>query len=330
MTSSPDHYSYGPYHDGPDPLAPPLDLSEALEEIGREVMEGSSPRNALEELLRRGLRRTAGLDEMTTRLWQRRSEIQRTHRLDGTLREVRELLDKALDAERRALFPDPSDDARFAEAQLDALPPGTAAAVSELAEYDWRSPEGREAYQQIQDLLGRELLDSRFAGMKQALENTTPQDVERVREMMSDLNDLLGKHAQGQDTEQDFRRLHGASTGSSSRRTRSNVEELIDALASRAAAAQRMMNSMTDGAARRTGRADQPGVRRSRGWPQELSALDAQPAVAATGRGLDGSGRRLRGKDPLGMGEGAQAMQDLAELDATGRTTRPVLSGRAP
>ena len=312
MTSSPDHYSYGPYHDGPDPLAPPLDLSEALDEIGREVMEGSSPRTALEELLRRGLRRTSGLDELSTRLWQRRSEIQRTHRLDGTLRQVRELLDKAVAAERTALFPDPSDDARFAEAQLDALPPGTAAAVSELAEYDWRSAEGREAYQQIQDLLGKELLDSRFAGMKQALENTTPEDVARVREMMSDLNNLLGKHAQGEDTEQDFRdfmRKHGEFFPENPQ----NVEELIDALASRAAAAQRMMNSMSDAQ-----RAELEGlIGQAFGDPrlaQEVSALDANLRALRPGEDWT-SGRRFRGKNPLGMGEGAQAMQDLAELD---------------
>ncbi|HEY4024666.1 MAG TPA: VWA domain-containing protein [Pseudonocardiaceae bacterium] len=312
MTSSPDQYSYGPYHDGPDPLAPPLDLSEALNEIGREVMEGSSPRSALEELLRRGLRRTSGLDELTTRLWQRRSKIQRTHRLDGTLQQVRELLDKALDAERKALFPDPSDDARFAEAQLDALPPGTAAAVADLADYDWRSQEAREAYQEIKDLLGKELLDSRFAGMKQALQDTRPEDVEQVRQMMADLNDLLGKHAQGEDTEQDFQDFmakHGQFFPENPR----NVEELIDALASRAAAAQRMMNSMTEAQ-----RAELEGlIGQAFGDPrlaQEVSALDANLRALRPGEDWT-SGRRFRGQDPLGLGEGAQAMQDLAELD---------------
>ena len=60
--------------------------------------------------------------------------------------------------------------------QLDNLPPSTAAAVSELADYDWQSREAREDYEQIKDLLGRELLDQRFAGMKQALENATDED----------------------------------------------------------------------------------------------------------------------------------------------------------
>ncbi|WP_063051138.1 vWA domain-containing protein [Nocardia arthritidis] len=311
--TTPDRYSYGPYHEGPDPLAPPLDLREALDRVGRDVMEGSSPRNALQELLRRGTRTMPGLEELTRRLWQRRAEIARSHRLDGTLQRVRELLEEALEAERGALFPDPADDARFAEAQLDALPSSTAAAVTELAEYPWRSETGRDNYQKIRDLLGRELLESRFQGMKQALQNTTPQDVERVRRMMSDLNDLLAAHARGEDTEQRFAEFmaeHGEFFPENPRDT----EELIDALAARAAAAQRMMNSMSEQQraelSELIGQAfGDPGI------AQQVSALDAHLRALRPGEDWN-SGRRFRGDDPLGLGEGAQALQDLAELDA--------------
>ena len=47
---------YGPYVDGPDPLAPPVDLRAALDQIGKDVMEGSSPQQALRELMRRACR----------------------------------------------------------------------------------------------------------------------------------------------------------------------------------------------------------------------------------------------------------------------------------
>lgn len=56
------------------------------------------------------------------------------------------------------------------------------------------------------------MLDQRFAGMKQALENATDEDRRRVTEMLDDLNDLLDKHARGEDTQQDFddfMRKHG-------------------------------------------------------------------------------------------------------------------------
>ncbi|MGA6209108.1 vWA domain-containing protein [Nocardia testacea] len=311
MTAA-DRYSYGPYHEGPDPLAPPLDLREALSEIGREVMEGSSPRSALEELLRRGTSGMPGLEELTRRLWERRSEISRSHRLDGTLQQVRELLDRALEAERRALFPDPSDDARFAEMQLDALPSSTAKAVNELSEYSWRSETGRENYQKIRDLLGEELLESRFQGMKQALQEATPQDVERVRQMMSDLNELLADHARGEDTAgrfAEFMDRHGEFFPENPRDT----EELIDALAARAAAAQRMMNSMS--AQQRAELNELIG--QAFGDPriaQQIAALDANLRALRPGQDWE-SARRFRGQDPLGMGEAVEAMQDLGELD---------------
>ena len=238
-------FTYGQYYDGPDPLAPPVDLRDALDAIGQDVMDGRSPRSALEELLRRGTRETTGLDELTRRLWEKRSQIQRRHNLDGTLQQVRQLLDEAVSAEKTALFPDPDDDARFREAQLDALPSGTAAAVRELSEYDWRSDEAREKYQQIRNLLGQELMESRFQGMKQALRNMGPEDTERIRAMMADLNDLLLAHLRGDDTTQqfqDFMRKHGEFFPENPR----NTEELVDALAARAAAAQRMMNSMSE------------------------------------------------------------------------------------
>lgn len=311
MTAA-DRYSYGPYHEGPDPLAPPLDLREALSEIGREVMEGSSPRSALEELMRRGTSGMPGLEELTRRLWEKRAEISRSHRLDGTLQQVRELLDRALEAERRALFPDPSDDARFAEMQLDALPSSTAKAVSELSEYSWRSETGRENYRKIRDLLGEELLESRFQGMKQALQDATPQDVERVRQMMSDLNDLLAAHARGEDTTERFAEFmdeHGEFFPENPRDT----EELIDALAARAAAAQRMMNSMS--AQQRAELNELIG--QAFGDPriaQQIADLDANLRALRPGQDWE-SARRFRGEDPLGMGEAVAAMQDLGELD---------------
>jgi uncharacterized protein with von Willebrand factor type A (vWA) domain len=277
-------------------------------------MDGASPRAAMRELLRRGLPGTRGMDELARRIWQRRAEITRRHRLDGTLQQVRELLNKALAAERQALFPDPDDDARFREARLDALPPDTARAVTELADYDWRSTEAAQAYQQIRDLLGQQLLEQRFEGIKQALQSSSPEDVERIRRMLSDLNDLLGAHARGEpDIPQrfeQFMRKHGDFFPERPR----NVEELIDALAARAAAAQRMLNSMN--AQQRAELAEL--IQQAFGDPrlaQQLAALDAHLQALRPGEDWQGS-ERFRGQDPLGLGEGAQAMADLAELDA--------------
>jgi uncharacterized protein with von Willebrand factor type A (vWA) domain len=306
-------YAYGPYTGGPDPLAPPFDIRTAMDEIGRDVMEGSSPRQALQELLRRGMQGRRGLDDLTRQVWQRRRDLQRDNRLDGTLEEVRELLRQAMEAEREALGNEDSDDARFREMQLDALPNDTGGAVRELAEYDWRSADARQAYQEIRDLLGRELLDQRFQGMKQAMENATEQDVERIREMLDDLNNLLAQHAQGRDTTDQFGEFmakHGEFFPENPR----NTEELVDLLAARAAAAQRMLNSMT--AQQRAELAEL--AQQAFGDPrlaQALAQLDAQLQGLRPGEDWQGSGR-FRGDNPLGMGDATRAMEQLGQLDA--------------
>ncbi|NMH99382.1 vWA domain-containing protein [Pseudonocardia acidicola] len=306
-------YSYGAYHDGPDPLAPPFDVRAAMDEIGRDVMEGSSPRQALQELLRRGMRGRPGLDDLTRQVWQRRRDLQRDNRLDGTLAQVRELLERALEAERDTLGRQDTDDARFREMQLDALPSDPGGAVRELDSYDWQSSDAREAYEEIRDLLGREMLDQRFAGMKQALENATPEDVEAIREMLDDLNELLAAHAQGQDTSEQFREFmdeHGQYFPENPQST----EELIDLLAARAAAAQRMLNSMS--AEQRAELAEL--AQQAFGDPrlaQSLAQLDAQLQGLRPGEDWQGSGR-FRGDNPMGMGEATRAMEELGRLDA--------------
>lgn len=306
-------YAYGPYAGGPDPLAPPYDIRAAMDQIGRDVMEGSSPRQALQELLRRGLDGRRGLDDLTRRVWERRRDLQRDNRIDGTLQEVRELLARALDAERQSLDNEDSDDARFREMQLDALPTDTGGAVRELGEYDWRSSEAREAYQEIRDLLGREMLDQRFEGMKQAMQNATPEDVERINAMLEDLNDLLDRHARGEDTTErfaEFMREHGQHFPENPQ----NTEELVDALAARAAAAQRMMNSMSAEQRAELAQLAQQAFGDPR-LAQSLARLDAQLQGLRPGEDWSGKGN-FRGENPMGMGEATRALEELGQLDA--------------
>src|SRR3954449_1570130 len=235
---------YGEWRGGADPLAPPYDVREALDELGESVLDGMSPGEALQQLMRRGLDGRRGLDDLLRQVRRQQREARRAGRLDGTLEQVRELLDQALEDDRRALFPDPSDDARLAEAELDALPRDTARAVRELSDYSWRSPEARQAYEQIQDLLRREVLDSQFRGMKQALEGADPESMQRVKDMMRDLNDMLDADARGEDTSQQFDEFM-EKYGDFFPDNPQNLEELVDSLARRAAAAQRMMNSLS-------------------------------------------------------------------------------------
>ncbi|MBV8928515.1 MAG: VWA domain-containing protein, partial [Mycobacteriaceae bacterium] len=303
---------YSAYTGGPDPLAPPVDLRDALEQIGRDVMEGTSPRRALSELLRRGMKDLPGADRLAAEANRRRRELLSRHNLDGTLQDIKKLLDEAVLAERKELARALDDDARFGELQLDALSPSPAKAVQELADYDWRSAEAREKYEQIKDLLGREMLDQRFAGMKQALEGATDEDRQRVHDMLDDLNDLLDKHSRGEDTQRDFDDFmakHGEFFPENPR----NIDELLDSLAKRAAAAQRFLNSLS---AEQRAELEALSMQAfgSPALQQQLGRLDAHLQAARPGEDWTGSSR-FSGDDPLGMGEGAQAISDIAELE---------------
>ncbi|MDN5789715.1 MAG: VWA domain-containing protein [Micrococcales bacterium] len=303
---------YGRYDGGPDPLAPPVDLAEALEAIGEDVMSGRSPERAMREFLRRGADGRQGLDDLARRVAQRRREILQRHNLDGTMAQVRELLDQAVLAERKQLARDLDDDARFAEMRIGNLPPSTAAAVSELSDYPWRSSEARDAYEQIKDLLGRELLDQRFAGMKQALEGASGEDRRRINDMLDDLNTLLEAHRNGEPTDElftEFMDKHGDFFPEQPQ----TMDELLDALAQRSAAAQRMLNSMTQEQRDELMALSQQAF----GSPQlmdQLGRLDANLQALRPGEDWGGA-ESFQGEQGLGLGDGTGALQDLADLD---------------
>ena len=303
---------YSGYTGGPDPLAPPVDLREALEHIGQDVMEGSSPRRALSELMRRGTRDMRGADRLAAEANSKRRKLLQEHNLDGTLQEIKKLLDEAVLAERKELARALDDDARFGELQLESLSPSPAKAVQELSEYEWRSPEARQRYEQIKDLMGREMLDQRFAGMKEALQSATDEDRQRVNDMLDDLNELLDKHSRGEDTPQDFQEFMNAH-GEFFPENPQNIDELLDSLARRAAAAQRFRNSLSE-----SQRAELDALsQQAFGSPSLMNALNRLAAhlqSARPGEDWDGS-QRFSGDDPMGMGEGAQAMADIAELE---------------
>jgi uncharacterized protein with von Willebrand factor type A (vWA) domain len=289
-----------------------VDLREALEQIGQDVMEGTSPRRALAELLRRGNKNMKGADRLAAEVNRRRRELLSRNNLDGTLQEIKKLLDEAVLAERKELARALDDDARFAEMQIESLPPSPAKAVQELSEYQWRSGEAKQKYEQIKDLLGREMLDQRFAGMKQALENASDSDRQAVNEMLDDLNNLLDKHANGEDTAEEFENFmakHGQYFPENPR----NVDELLDSLAKRAAAAQRFRNSLSA-----EQRAELDALaQQAFGSPQlmnALSRLDGHLQAARPGEDWNGSSE-FSGDNPLGMGQGAQALADIGELE---------------
>jgi uncharacterized protein with von Willebrand factor type A (vWA) domain len=302
-------FRYGAWRDGPDPLAPPYDVRAAVDEVGERVLAGDSLRDVLRDLIRRGPRDGRGLDALRERARRMRKEALRRGNLDGAVTRAQQMLDQALSTEREELARRDDDDARFNEAVLDSLPSSTSRAVEELSEYNWASDEARQMYQQILDGLRREVVEQRFAGMKQALENG---DFQGVSEMVSDLNDLLARHARGEDTSDAFQQFmdkHGQFFPENP----ANVEELIDSLARRAAAAERLMRSLSP----------QQQEELSRLMEQALGDGPLRGQLAELTDNLRalrpqlnwGRGERMRGPNDLGYGDATAALGEISELD---------------
>jgi uncharacterized protein with von Willebrand factor type A (vWA) domain len=254
-----------------------------------------------------------GLDDMLRRVRERQEEIRRRGRLDGILEQARALLDTAIGQERAELFPDPSDDARMREAELDTLPADTAQAIRRLSGYQWRSAAARETFEQLKDLLRREVLDSQFRGMKDALSRPDAGALQRVKEMLADLNAMLDADARGEHTQEDFDAFmerHGDLFPDRP----ASLEELVDQLARRAMAAQRLMSSLSA-----EQREELAGLIEQAMADAGLAAEMARLAEALRARrpDIDMAGwqqETLTGEAALGLGDATTAIADLAEL----------------
>jgi len=306
-------FRYGPWRGGPDPLRPPFDVREAIDRIGQDVLSAGTVRDALHDLMRRGVDGRGGLDRLAEKVRKLRAQARRRGALDGVLDKIRAALDQALAAEREVLAASDSADARLAELELDTLPDDVAGAVRGLDHYQWRSDEAREIFEEIKKMLQREVLDAQFAGIKQALQSPDPDAMQRVKDMLADLNALLAAHARQEDTTDQFAEFmerHGEFFPEQPE----TIEQLIDALARREAAAMRLMSSLS------------PEQREQLG--QLMSHVLADADLAAEMAQLADNLRALRpyldrdqpmsmrpGGEPLGYSAAVEAVADLADLE---------------
>jgi uncharacterized protein with von Willebrand factor type A (vWA) domain len=136
--------------------------------------------------------------------------------------------------------------------------------------------------------------------------------MQRVKDMMRDLNDMLEADARGEDTSQQFSDFM-ESYGDFFPDNPQNLEELVDSLARRAAAAQRMMNSLSPEQQAQLAEL-MSQVMQDAGLAAEMGRLSDQ--LRARRPELDWGGReQMRGNTPLGMGDATTALEEIADLD---------------
>ena len=85
---------------------------------------------------------------------------------------------------------------------LDQLPPDPVGQIKQLSDYDFMDDQAREEFQQLLQMLQQQVMQQYFQGMQQALQNMSPEDLARMREMVRALNQMLRERAEG--NEPDF------------------------------------------------------------------------------------------------------------------------------
>jgi uncharacterized protein with von Willebrand factor type A (vWA) domain len=238
-------YIYGSFTGGPDPLAPLVDAGFGVDEIGERIIKGQSVQDALRDLMRTGSKGRQGLDQLYRQIRDRYDKVRESASMNGLLDDLKEMLTEAIELENAALFPDPSDGARFAEAMLDALPQDVPNAMKELDNYQWRSAAAEQLFEEMKDKLRRDVIDQQFAGMSQSMDQmATPENKAAMAAMMQDLNQLLSDHRAGISTQEQYQEFIDKHKGFFPDAPET-LDQFIDDLARQSAALDRMLESMS-------------------------------------------------------------------------------------
>lgn len=129
------------------------------------------------------------------------------------------------------------------EEYLDQLPPDPAGRMRALKDYEFVSPEAKQKYDALVDQLRKSVSDQFFRNMQQMANRMSSGDINRMKEMMHDLNEMLARQIDGQDPGFDeFMRKHGELFGPDGPKS---LEELMEMMQQQMAAAQSLMASLS-------------------------------------------------------------------------------------
>jgi uncharacterized protein with von Willebrand factor type A (vWA) domain len=240
-------YSYRRWDGTQTPIGEDISVESLIDELSEDILSGLDPQQAIRQLMRRGMRgRFGGINTLLERLRKARQRERERGQLGGMLDQVREELDQILDLERNALAERQDDpEARMREGYLDDLPADPASQINGLKNYDFASPEAKQKFNQLLERLRQEVLGSAFRRMSDAMKNMTPEQMQRMKDMLADLNTMLEARRNGtgpsQDEFDEFMRRYGDFFPENPK----NLDQLLEALAKRMAAMSRLLASLS-------------------------------------------------------------------------------------
>ncbi len=124
---------------------------------------------------------------------------------------------------------------------LDKLPKDIPGQIKGLSEYDFMDDQAREKFQELLDSLQQQMMQQFFQGMQQSLQNMTPEDIAKMREMIRDLNQMLRDRQQGLEPDFDsFMQKHGEYFPGVN-----SLDDLIEQMQQQMAAMQGIMDNLS-------------------------------------------------------------------------------------
>ena len=239
-----------------------LDADSLLGELTDDLLYHGDLNAALRRAMQQGFRdrngrELQGLREMLDRLRQQRREMLDRYDPGGVFDDVNQQLDEILDQERagiqrrldearesgdprrRDLVEELAQDRRT---ELDTLPPDLPNRVEQLQQYDWMDDDARGRFEELMQQLKQQLLDQMFNQLSQGLSEMTPEQLQRTKDMLAELNEMLRQREAGQ--EPDFAGFMDR-YGDMFPGNPQSLDELLEQMAQSMAAMSRLMASMS-------------------------------------------------------------------------------------
>jgi uncharacterized protein with von Willebrand factor type A (vWA) domain len=124
---------------------------------------------------------------------------------------------------------------------LDKLPQDIPGQIKGLSEYDFMDDQAREKFNELMESLKQQMMQQFFQGMQQSLQNMTPEDIAKLREMIRDLNKMLRDRQEGKEPDFDsFMQKHGEYFPGVN-----SLDDLIEQVQQQMAAMQGIMDNLS-------------------------------------------------------------------------------------
>lgn len=307
-----------------------VDALDVMEQLTDDLLYHGDLNAAMRRMMQQGFEdrngeRIEGIREMLDKIRQRREDTLERYDLGGVYediaKELRELVQQERDELQRQLDEARgSGDARREELteqsvagkhlELDMLPPDLAGQVKGLEDYDFASNEAQERFDELIDKLREQLMQQTVDQMSGAMGSMSPEDMARMKDMMAELNQMLEQRAAGEEPDfEGFMERHGDFFPENPQ----TLDELLEVMARRMAAAQAMLNSMTpEQRAQLQQLSDQLLEDMDLRWQVEQLGQNLRQAVPDAG--WDNS-YQFEGMDPLDMSSANSLMSELGDLD---------------